>query len=626
MSFLLDFSFDLKSTPVVICVGLLIVLMSISLGVALHISLVPCSETHTLRSLLICYVCNVYDAIWVRYVFMPKMTKLWKSTREAQESLLRVLIKRDAGTEYGKEHRLEEILSLKELQTKHPLTDYEHYRKYVQRLADGEPNVCVGETLVRFGLTSGTTGPSKVIPIVKSQLNMINFSIFIARRCVAGEYFECLSPAQRYIFCLSKYKSLKSKSGVKFGHAIQVPDQGHKFFSMQNTPNAGFEIQTDFELLYVHLLFGLMDRNLGAIYTVFTFQLARVITVLRENWKMLVDDIQTGRVNLDLNISPSILESLNSSLTPNPQRADELTVEFSKGFRGIFARVWPNLKLIVSAEQGGHLHKIKASGQTEGIPILAADYGSTEGEFALNLHPPKIQYVLLLDQAVYEFIPEKHTAEKQPDTLLVDEVEQGERYELVITTRSGLFRFRMGDMIQVVGFHEQCPIITIKERVSDVFNMCNERVGLPVVADAIERTVANCPEKTLFNWTCSEGTLLADETNGELNMRYVLFLEFDSHCGNDLTEEQMCTFDTSLAEKHTYYNVCRQIGRIKKPLVVVVKPGSFKKLQDFILSNSAASFNQFKMPKKLHTKSTLEFMLGCSDEPFQNMFDRSSNS
>ena len=45
--------------------------------------------------------------------------------------------------------------------------------------------------------------------------------------------------------------------------------------------------------------------------------------------------------------------------------------------------------------------------------------------------------------------------------------------------------------------------------------MCNERVGLPLVADAIERTVANCQEKTLFNWTCSEGTLLADETNGK---------------------------------------------------------------------------------------------------------------
>ena len=297
---------------------------------------------------------------------MPKMTKLWKSPREAQESLLRDLIKRDARTEYGREHRLEEILSLKELQKKHPLTDYDHYRKYVQRLADGEPNVFVGETLVRFGCTSGTTGPSKVIPFVQSQLNMVNFCIFIARRCVAGEYLECPSPAQRHIICISKDNSMKSKSEVKFGRAIQVPDKGHKFFSMQNTPKAGFEIQTDFELVYVHLLFGLLDSNLGAIYTVFTFQLVRVITVLRENWKMLVDDIQTGRVNLDLNIPPSILESLNSSLTPNPQRADELTVEFSKGFRGIFARVWPNLKLIVSAEQGDHLHKIKASGQTEG--------------------------------------------------------------------------------------------------------------------------------------------------------------------------------------------------------------------------------------------------------------------
>ncbi len=128
---------------------------------------------------------------------MPKMTKLWKSPRQAQESLLRELITRDADTVYGKERRLEEILSLTELQKKHPLTDYDHYRSYVQRLADGEPNVFVGETLLRFGQTSGTTGSSKMIPIVKSQLDAFNLSLFNTRRCGEGKYLESLSPAQR---------------------------------------------------------------------------------------------------------------------------------------------------------------------------------------------------------------------------------------------------------------------------------------------------------------------------------------------------------------------------------------------------------------------------------------------
>ena len=41
--------------------------------------------------------------------------------------------------------------------------------------------------------------------------------------------------------------------------------------------------------------------------------------------------------------------------------------------------------------------------------------------------------------------------------MLIDEVEVGKRYELVLTTISGFYRYRMGDVVEVVGFHEELP-------------------------------------------------------------------------------------------------------------------------------------------------------------------------
>ena len=53
---------------------------------------------------------------------------------------------------------------------------------------------------------------------------------------------------------------------------------------------------------------------------------------------------------------------------------------------------------------------------------------------------------------------------KDPKTFFMNEVEVGVKYELVMTTRSGLYRYRNGDVVQVVGFHEKCPVIRMLYR------------------------------------------------------------------------------------------------------------------------------------------------------------------
>ena len=57
-----------------------------------------------------------------------------------------------------------------------------------------------------------------------------------------------------------------------------------------------------------------------------------------------------------------------------------------------------------------------------------------------------------------------NSSEENPKTLLLDEVEKGKNYELVMTTRTGLYRYRNGDVIEVSGFHENCPVFKMKYR------------------------------------------------------------------------------------------------------------------------------------------------------------------
>ena len=37
------------------------------------------------------------------------------------------------------------------------------------------------------------------------------------------------------------------------------------------------------------------------------------------------------------------------------------------------------------------------------------------------------------------------------------QVEAGQTYELAITNMSCLYRYRLGDVVKVTGFHKQCP-------------------------------------------------------------------------------------------------------------------------------------------------------------------------
>src|SRR5438270_13804257 len=89
-----------------------------------------------------------------------------------QSKVLSNLVKRTAGTTYGRRHGFSAIRTVEDFRRAVPLNTYEDLRWYVERVVDGDHNALFPSTdkVCMFAQTSGTTGKSKLIPVTASFL------------------------------------------------------------------------------------------------------------------------------------------------------------------------------------------------------------------------------------------------------------------------------------------------------------------------------------------------------------------------------------------------------------------------------------------------------------------------
>jgi phenylacetate-coenzyme A ligase PaaK-like adenylate-forming protein len=83
----------------------------------------------------------------------------------AQTRLLLELLSENKDTEYGKKYGFGDIKSIEEYQQRVPITDYEDYSVYIDRMVNNaEENLTCANKPVWYNKTSGTVGEPKKIP------------------------------------------------------------------------------------------------------------------------------------------------------------------------------------------------------------------------------------------------------------------------------------------------------------------------------------------------------------------------------------------------------------------------------------------------------------------------------
>ncbi len=101
--------------------------------------------------------------------------KAMQTAIEDQKKIFRELLKTGKLTEFGKDHRLQEVRQHEDFIQAVPIRDYEQFKPYIDKIKEGRHNVLWKGKPLYFAKTSGTTSGVKYIPISKDSIsNHIN--------------------------------------------------------------------------------------------------------------------------------------------------------------------------------------------------------------------------------------------------------------------------------------------------------------------------------------------------------------------------------------------------------------------------------------------------------------------
>jgi hypothetical protein len=390
-----------------------------------------------------------------------------------------------------------------------------------------------------------------------------------------------------------------TKSGIPICSATSGGMNGirHILPYLYTSPIEVMKVKDKETALYLHLLFGLKEVGLLYISGVFISNILDLFRVLEGKHHELAGDIRRGRISKNLNIDEETRSSLNKLLSPDAGRADVLEDEFRKGFKGIVRRIWPGLSYIAAVTGANFsIYDDKVNYYTGSLPIYSPAYAATEAMIGINPYSDRIRYVIIPDTAFYEFIPVDDEHAENKDTRCLYELEAGKKYEIVLTNYTGLYRYRIGDVIKVVGFYNNCPEVEFLYRKNQVLNMVSEKTNEEHITNSIKNTMKK------LNLNLIDYTTMPD--NSITPGRYIFYLELkDSMKANNikLLEE---TLDSEIRSANLAYDRARGNKRLARVKVTLLLPNTFNSVKEKLFTRGVSK-NQIKIPRVMTNHSNL---------------------
>nr|XP_054767600.1 uncharacterized protein LOC129274884 [Lytechinus pictus] len=545
---------------------------------------------------------------------LQKLKAGWINPRRVQGDFLMRVLKENGDTVYGRNFKLKNIWNVEEFRKRHPLTTYEDYKPFIERVMAGERGVMTQQLPDAFIQTSGTTGPSKYFP-QRNHKYVLTLALDIL---FANIHNICprLGLLQKRLFQYVHPVISRAKSGGSIRSALSFYEDDGLVASCYSTPPSGFRIQSFQTANYIHLLFALLDPNLGALGGGFIGSIASMMNQLEQCWEDIVCDIERGTINekVKFDDDDGIRSSLEQALgNGHPERAGELRRQFKKGFDGIMRRLWPNLELMYGVDNTGIWPDLKKT-YASGLQLVNIGYGSSEGMFLACspwYHEDNRSMAFWPSLAFFEFIRLEDSKQSQPKTLLIDELEVGQEYEIVFTQESGLYRYRVGDVVRITGYHYNCPTFEFMYRLGLILNLRYEKMNQVVLKEGLQSAVGQLNGVILIDYAVAESTLIPKSSSAfeetEDMPYYVMFLELGQQ-GATTSDGIMNLIDKEFRHRNSDYERLRREGAISRPRIHIMKPGTFEDLKKYVVNTTNTTANQYKVPRRLRTVDMLDFM------------------
>lgn len=518
-----------------------------------------------------------------------------KDTRKAGEvnrRILREILSGNAETRYGRSHHFADIQDTKDYKKLVPLTTYADYAGYIDEIAAGAENILTTSQVKYFGLSSGTTGTQKRIPITAQSLNHVNMNMMFLQQGALADNL----PAARYtgkgLLLMNMLRSENSfreiPTGAGTAGGMQAMQKMLRYF--WTTPQEALVIPDQQVINYLHLLFALRERNLAYITSPFSSSIVQLFGVLEKSWPALIEDIARGQISSDLSLDPALRDRLEKQLKPDRARAKELQAELSQGLNGIAGRIWPKMAYLACVVGGSfsiYLDRLRY--YIGDLPVFSGVYGATEGLIGVAIHLNNVNYAVTPRFAFYEFIPLEDSYEADPPTCDLDQLQIGEQYEVVITNHAGFYRYRLGDVVKVVDYFNQSPVLEFMYRKGQLLNVAAEKTSEQAVQSALALTAR------VMGVALTDYTVALDLEGTPGNYRFYIETA-EPAAALDLNKEMRDTLEHNLGASNPRYLAALEVKHISPLEIRLVKTGTFEGLKQE-LAKRGVSQNQVKIPR-----------------------------
>ena len=438
-----------------------------------------------------------------------------RDVRRVQMDYLGALLSRNAETEYGRRFHFDKLHTYKAFARALPLTTYEDYAPYIEKIANGAGNILTQEPVILFEPTSGSSGGRKLIPYTQT---------------LKAEFQRGIRP-----WLCDLYTRIPGLCDGKSYWSITPVTQGREF-----TPG-GIPIGFEEDTAYFGELEGRLMREIMAVSSNVKF-----VRSMEQFWhSTAVQMLTCGALSMMSVWNPTFLSILCSYIRDHAgslartlsRTVDPARLQAARDER--FDRVFPDLRLISCWADGSAGEDAAAlQGLFPGVRIQPKGLLATECFTSLPL-VGETGARLSIFSHFFEF---RSLTDGQICT--ADELKTGQ-YELIVTTGGGFYRYQIGDIVEILEtYPDRPPRLKFLRRKGIASDLCGEKLTEDFVRGV-------CQTLGIAGQFC----LLAPDGKG-----YALYTT--AHILPDALEAALC--------ESYHYNYCRKLSQLKPAKIVRV--------------------------------------------------------
>ncbi len=323
---------------------------------------------------------------------------------EVQEEVLFQLLGIAEDTKIGRKHEFNSITSYKTFSERIPIVSYEEIEPLIERTRRGEQNIFWPTNIKWFAKSSGTTNAkSKFIPVSAEALEDCHYKSGKDLLCLYLNNNENSQLFTGKSLRLGGSKELYEDNGTFFGDLSAILIDNMPFWAeLSSTPSSRVSLMGEWETKINAIIQESIQENVTSLAGVPSWMLVLLNKVLEETGKK---DLFEVWENLEVYFHGGV------SFNPYLEQYNNLLPKKSFNYYEI--------------------------------------YNASEGFFAIQDRNNADDLLLMLDYGIfYEFIPMEAYGLSDQKAIPLWEVEVNKNYAIIITTNSGLWRYKIGDTVR----------------------------------------------------------------------------------------------------------------------------------------------------------------------------------